>query len=80
MLELSDYSYEQSYLTGICFFSNWYTFDVKATGIILAMLHDIAPPVFRFFFMLPNAPTLTHRNGYQRRWLCRVFSRDRIIV
>jgi hypothetical protein len=56
-LEQSDFSYEEAYLSGICFFSSWHYMDPKATGLIITLLHGLAPPVFKFIFLLPYNET-----------------------
>ena len=53
-LEKSDYSFEESYLAGICYFSMNSYIDQKAVGFIIHMLSDLAPPVIMYVFALPT--------------------------
>jgi hypothetical protein len=53
-LEKSDYSFEESYLAGICYFSMNSYIDQKAVGFIIHVLSDLAPPVIKYVFALPT--------------------------
>jgi hypothetical protein len=56
-LEASDYTYEEAYFAGICFFSSWAHIDTKAVAAILQVLFGCAPPVLSFVFALPSIPS-----------------------
>lgn len=53
-LERSEYSYEESYLAGICYFSMNSYIDQRAVGFIIHMLSDLAPPVIQYLFALSS--------------------------
>ena len=56
-LGASDYTYEEAYFAGICFFGSWAHIDMKAVAVILQVLDGSAPPVLNFVFSLPNMPS-----------------------
>jgi hypothetical protein len=55
-LGASDYTYEEAYFAGICFFSSWAHIDMKAVAVVLQILFGSAPPVLQFVFSLPSIP------------------------
>jgi hypothetical protein len=55
-LTASDYTYEEAYFAGICFFSSWAHIDMKAVAAMLQVLFGSAPPVLQFVFSLPSIP------------------------
>jgi hypothetical protein len=54
ILAESEYSTEEAYLAGICFFSMWARIDTRATASVLNELAEWAPPVLKFFFSVPR--------------------------
>jgi hypothetical protein len=56
-LGASDYTYEEAYYAGICFFGSWAHIDMKAVVAMLQVLFGSAPPVLNFVFSLPNMPS-----------------------
>jgi hypothetical protein len=53
ILRESEYSEEEAYLAGICFFSMWAKTDTKATSGGLHELAQWAPPILKFFLLVP---------------------------
>jgi hypothetical protein len=56
-LERSGFTYEEAYLAGICFLNSWCYIDYVGVSLIITLLYNLAPPVFKFFYVLPHSQT-----------------------